>query len=79
MKSKTMMIWFIVITVVFVLAAGSWWFVFLNDNILFSEEQLDYFMGWGVLSNLGIGVIAFGWFIFFLSWIAQTVSKRDSK
>lgn len=78
MNKRTLTIVGIVLTVVSMVSVGAWWYCSWNESILFSESQLDYFMGWGFISHLILGGIVFTWFLFGLSWVVEAIAKRNN-
>jgi len=68
----------VALLVISMLSVGAWWYCYLNENILFSESQLDYFIGWGLISHIFLGSVIFGWFLFGLSWVVETLVKRNN-
>lgn len=74
---RTSMICVVILSVVSFIAAGAWWYVFLNDNFLFSEEQLDFGLGWGIISNIILGMVALFWFGFCLVKLVEYFAKKS--
>jgi len=82
MKMFGICVWMF-LTMGFIVACSSWWFVFITEMFLFSEDQLGYVMAWGAISNLGMAFVIVGWIIYLLVKIvkrfAESVEKNKSE